>query len=73
MRCWRGGTAAASCHRWVHELPANLPPMMYPADISIYRFFPAVDSGAAQVRQGGRGYNPFNGHGQVNALTAVGS
>jgi subtilisin family serine protease len=42
-----------------------------PADTSIYDFFPAVDNGAPQVCQGGAGYNSFNGHGQVNALTAV--
>ena len=38
---------------------------------SMYAFFPAVDSGAPQVCTGGAGYNSFNGHGQVNALTAV--
>jgi subtilisin family serine protease len=42
-----------------------------PADTSIYDLFPAVDNGAPQVCQGGAGYNSFNGHGQVNALTAV--
>ncbi len=42
-----------------------------PPDLSIYDFFPAVDNGAPQVCQGGTGYNSFNGHGQVNALTAV--
>lgn len=46
--------------------------MACPADISIYAFFPAVDNGAPQVCQGGTGYNSFNGHGQVNALAAVG-
>jgi hypothetical protein len=39
--------------------------------MSIYAFFPAVDNGAPQVCQGGMGYNSFNGHGQVNALSAV--
>jgi subtilisin family serine protease len=43
-----------------------------PADPSIYAFFPALDNGAPQVCTGGTGYNSFNGHGQVNALTAVG-
>lgn len=47
-------------------------PMGCPADVSIYSFFPAVDNGAPQVCQGGTGYNSFNGHGQVNALAAVG-
>jgi lantibiotic leader peptide-processing serine protease len=46
-------------------------PMACPADLSIYAFFPAVDNGAPQVCQGGTGYNSFNGHGQVNALSAV--
>jgi subtilisin family serine protease len=46
-------------------------PLACPADTSIYDFFPAVDNGAPQVCQGGAGYNSFNGHGQVNALTAV--
>lgn len=42
-----------------------------PADLSIYAFFPAVDNGAPQVCQGDLDYNSFNGHGQINALTAV--
>ena len=40
-------------------------------DTSIYAFFPAVDNGAPQACQGGTGFNSFNGHGQVNALSAV--
>jgi subtilisin family serine protease len=36
-----------------------------------YTAFPAVDNGAPQVCTGGTGYNSFNGHGQVNALSAV--
>ena len=47
-------------------------PMACPADTSIYAFFPAVDNGAPQMCQGGLGYNSFNGHGQVNALSAIG-
>jgi lantibiotic leader peptide-processing serine protease len=43
-----------------------------PADMSIYAPFPAVDNGAPQVCTGGVGYNSFNGHGQVNALRAIG-
>jgi len=43
-----------------------------PPDLSIYAFFPALDNGAPQVCQGDLSYNSFNGHGQVNALTAVG-
>ena len=46
-------------------------PIACPADLSVYAFFPAVDNGAPQVCQGGSGYNGFNGHGQINALTAV--
>jgi lantibiotic leader peptide-processing serine protease len=46
-------------------------PIACPTDLSIYAFFPAVDNGAPQVCQGGTGYNSFNGHGQVNALSAV--
>lgn len=46
-------------------------PLACPPDLSIYAFFPAVDNGAPQVCQGGAGYNSFNGHGQVNALSAV--
>ena len=47
-------------------------PMPCPADVSMYAFFPAVDNGAPQTCQGGSGYNGWFGHGQVNALTAVG-
>src|SRR5690349_10721817 len=46
-------------------------PMACPPDLSIYAFFPAVDNGAPQVCTGGTGYNSFNGHGQVNALSAI--
>jgi subtilisin family serine protease len=42
-----------------------------PSDLSIYDFFPAIDNGAPQQCQDGTSYNSFNGHGQVNALTAV--
>jgi subtilisin family serine protease len=47
-------------------------PLGCPSDLSIYAFFPATDNGAPQVCTGGTGYNSFNGHGQINALTAVG-
>jgi hypothetical protein len=47
-------------------------PMPCPADVSMYAPFPAVDNGAPQTCQGGSGYNGWFGHGQVNALTAVG-
>ncbi len=42
-----------------------------PSDLSIYDFFPSVSNGAPQVCTGGTGYNSFNGHGQVNALSAL--
>jgi subtilisin family serine protease len=41
-------------------------------DTAQYAFFPSVNNGAPQVCTGGPAYNSFNGHGQVNALTAVG-
>lgn len=47
-------------------------PVACPADVSMYAFFPAVDNGAPQTCQGGTAYNGWFGHGQVNALTAVG-
>jgi subtilase family serine protease len=43
-----------------------------PSDVSAYAFFPAIDNGAPQTCQGGSGYNSWYGHGQINALTAVG-
>ena len=46
-------------------------PMACPPDLSIYAFFPAVDNGAPQVCTGGLAYNSFNGHGQVDALSAI--
>jgi subtilisin family serine protease len=47
-------------------------PMPCPADVSMYTFFPSANNGAPQACQGGTGYNGWFGHGQVNALTAVG-
>ena len=54
------------------RLDSTADPIACPADVSIYDFFPAVDNGAPQVCTGGTGYNSFNGHGQVNALAAIG-
>ncbi len=54
------------------RLETTADPLACPSDLSIYAFFPALDNGAPQVCTGGTGYNSFNGHGQVNALTAVG-
>ncbi len=52
-------------------LEGTADPLACPPDMSIYAFFPAVDNGAPQNCTGGAGYNSFNGHGQINALTAV--
>jgi lantibiotic leader peptide-processing serine protease len=46
--------------------------MACPTDTSAYAFFPGVDDGQPQTCQGGSGYNSWYGHGQVNALRAVG-
>jgi subtilisin family serine protease len=47
-------------------------PMACPdTSLPMYVNFPAVDNGAPQQCQGGPGYNGFNGHGQVNALSAI--
>jgi lantibiotic leader peptide-processing serine protease len=54
------------------RLETTADPLACPSDLSIYAFFPAIDNGAPQVCTGGPSYNSFNGHGQVNALTAVG-
>jgi lantibiotic leader peptide-processing serine protease len=54
------------------RLQQTADPLACPADLSIYAPFPAGDNGAPQVCTGGTGYNSFNGHGQVNALAAVG-
>jgi subtilisin family serine protease len=61
---WGPATVAAA-------LQGTADPVACPADVSIYAFFPALDGGAPQVCTGGAAYNSFNGHGQVNALTAV--
>ncbi|HEX9118339.1 MAG TPA: S8 family serine peptidase [Anaerolineae bacterium] len=53
------------------KLANTADPLACPPDLSIYAFFPAVDNGAPQVCQGGTGYNSFNGHGQINAFSAV--
>jgi len=53
------------------KLANTADPMACPPDLSIYAFFPSQNNGAPQVCQGGEGYNGFNGHGQINALSAV--
>jgi subtilisin family serine protease len=60
---WSSGAISA-------RITSTADPMACP-DIAQYAPFPAVDGGAPQVCQGGTGYNGFNGHGQVNALSAV--
>jgi subtilisin family serine protease len=54
------------------KLQNSADPLPCPSDLSIYAFFPSVDGGVPQSCQGGRGNNSFNGHGQINALSAVG-
>ena len=53
------------------KLQNTADPIGCPPDMSIYAFFPALDNGAPQNCQGGTGSNSFNGHGQINALSAV--
>jgi subtilisin family serine protease len=60
---WSTGSVTA-------RITSTADPMACP-DTSIYAPFPAVDNGAPQVCTGGPSYNSFNGHGQVNALSAV--
>jgi subtilisin family serine protease len=52
------------------KITSTADPMACP-DTAMYAPFPATDNGAPQVCTGGTGYNSFNGHGQVNAWTAV--
>jgi len=73
------GVAALAVSQFGHMSPGSLramltssaDPIACPPDPSIYDFFPAVDNGAPQVCTGGAGNNAFNGHGQVNALSAI--
>jgi len=39
--------------------------------LALYAPFPSFSNGAAQVCQGGSGFNSWYGNGQVNALSAV--
>jgi len=52
-------------------LESTADPLACP-DVAQYAFFPSVNNDAPQTCTGGPAYNSFNGHGQVNALTAVG-
>lgn len=73
------GVAALVISQFGHMAPGKVAAMLAqtadqmacPPDLSIYAFFPSVNNGAPQVCQGNTGYNSFNGHGQVNALSAV--
>ena len=53
------------------KLQNTADPIDCPPDLSIYAPFPSVNNGAPQVCQGTLDYNSFNGHGQINALSAV--
>jgi subtilisin family serine protease len=53
------------------KLQNTADPMACPPDLSIYSFFPSVNNGAPQTCQGALNYNSFNGHEQINALSAV--
>lgn len=65
------GMSAGSVVAW---LMGTADPMACPTaeEMERYEAFPSVSNGAPQVCTGGPGNNSFNGHGQVNALTAVG-
>ena len=73
------GVAALIASQFGHMMPGAMramltstaDPIACPPDLSIYDFFPALDNGAPQVCTGGPAYNAFNGHGQVNALSAI--
>src|SRR5947207_244654 len=53
------------------KLQNTADPIDCPPDLSIYAPFPSVNNGAPQVCHGTLDYNSFNGHGQINALSAV--
>jgi lantibiotic leader peptide-processing serine protease len=73
------GVAALVVSQFGHMMPgavasilnSTADPMACPPDPSIYDPFPAVDNDAPQVCTGGPAFNGFNGHGQVNALSAI--
>jgi subtilisin family serine protease len=54
------------------KLQNTADPLPCPADVSMYAFFPSVDGKVPQSCQGGAGYNSWYGHGQINALSAIG-
>jgi subtilisin family serine protease len=60
---WKPGAIEAAIQNSADPIPCP--------DDAIYADFPAIDNGAPQHCQGGRAYNSFNGHGQVNARTAL--
>lgn len=65
-------STGANANQVAARIANTADPTACPADVSIYAFFPAVDGGAPQTCQGGKGSNSFYGKGQVNALAAVG-
>jgi lantibiotic leader peptide-processing serine protease len=68
-------TGVASPGAIAAKINESADPLACPSatDMAIYANFPSVSNGAPQVCTGGTGYNNFNGHGQVNALRAVGN
>jgi subtilisin family serine protease len=64
---WKTGAVTGRLINTADEIGC---PASYTSPVN-YTAFPAVDGGAPQICTGGTGYNSFNGHGQVNALTAV--
>jgi lantibiotic leader peptide-processing serine protease len=64
---WKTGAVTGKLFVTADEIAC---PASYTTPVD-YTAFPALDGGAPQVCTGGIGYNSFNGHGQVNALSAV--
>ena len=61
---WSPGAVAAA-------ITSTADPKACPTDMSIYAPFLGFDDKQPQVCTGGKAYNSFYGHGQVNALSAV--
>jgi lantibiotic leader peptide-processing serine protease len=64
---WSPGAVRAAIINTADPIPC---PASYSSPVN-YVAFPAFDNHAPQVCTGGTGFNSFNGHGQVNALSAV--
>jgi len=75
------GVAALVVSRFGHLSPGRVAafigqtadpvPCPTPTVLALYAPFPSFSNGAAQVCQGGSGFNSWYGNGQVNALSAV--